>query len=168
LKKFSSIIKNNKDMGRKQPKDISREEQKHMLNMLWTMIALLETREDVENFFKDLLSPTESMMVARRIMIANRLLEGEGYDTICHDMGAGPGTVASVHRWLQQGKGYKDLIPKLQKEQERQRKVSEKEKVSYERGSLEWMKRRYPLHFLLLNIVDESNLRAPKKLRKVK
>ena len=155
-------------MARKQPKYISHDERKHMLNMLWTMIALLETRDDVENFFRDRLSETEAIMLARRILIAQRLLQGDGYDTICEDLGAGASTVASVHRWLQQGRGYQDLLPKLEKEQERQEKVKGKRSASQEQFTFEWMKKKYPLHFLLFNLIDEASLHAPRKIRKLK
>ena len=153
-------------MSRKQPKTIPREERAHMLDTLWTMIALLETRDDVENFFRDLLSETEAVMLARRIIIATRLLQGDGYDTICSNLGASPATVASVHRWLQQGKGYQNLLPKLQKEQERLQKVKERDLSSREQFTFAWMKKKYPLHFLLLNLIDEVQTRAPKKIRK--
>ena len=55
------------------------------------------------------MSETEAVMLARRILIATRLLEGDRYDAICADLGASPATVASVHRWLQRGRGYQDL-----------------------------------------------------------
>lgn len=155
-------------MARKQPKSIPYNERKQMLSTLWTMIALLETRDDVENFFRDLLSETEAIMLARRIMIATHLLEGASYDDICTDLKASPVTVASVHRWLQQGRGYQNLLPKLQKEQERQEKVLEKKFASREQSPFEWMKRKYPLHFLLFNLIDGAHLRAPKKIRKAK
>ena len=140
-------------MARKQPKYISHDERKHMLNMLWTMIALLETRDDVENFFRDLLSETEAIMLARRILIAQRLLQGDGYDTICEDLGAGASTVASVHRWLQQGRGYQDLLPKLEKEQERQEKVKGKRSASQEQFTFEWMKRNIRSIFYYLTLL---------------
>lgn len=155
-------------MARKQPKSIPYDERKQMLNTLWTMIALLETRDDVENFFRDLLSETEAIMLARRILIATRLLEGNGYDAICSDLKASPVTVASVHRWLQQGRGYQHLLPKLQRELERQQKVNERKFASREQFTFEWMKKKYPLHFLLFNLADEARLRAPKKMRGAK
>lgn len=155
-------------MPRKQPKSIPYDERKQMLNTLWTMIALLETQDDVENFFRDLLSESEAIMLARRITIATRLLHGDCYDDICRDLGAGAGTVASVHRWLQRGKGYQDLIPKLQKEWQRQQKVREKDTKSKEQFTFAWMKKKYPLHFLLFNLIDEAQVRAPRKIRKAR
>jgi len=60
------------------------------------------------------------------------------------------------------------LIPKLQKEQERQQKAKEKQSASREQFTFEWMKKKYPLHFLLFNLADEARTSAPKKFRKNK
>ena len=155
-------------MARKQPKTIPAHERARMLHTLWTMIALLETRDDVENFFRDLLSETEAIMLSRRIIIATRLLQGDDYETICSEMKASPVTVASVHRWLQQGRGYQGLIPKLEEEMKRQEKVRQRSEAQKEPFSFAWMKKNYPLHFLLFNMIDEANLHAPKKIRKAR
>ena len=89
------------------------------------MIALLETKDEVRSFFKDLLSATESVMLARRIQIAKLLLAGWGYDRIEKKMGTGPTTIASVHRWLQGGfGGYTKAIPKLKREIERRDRLA--------------------------------------------
>lgn len=154
-------------MPRKQPKTLSHEERTKLLDELWTMIALLESREEVKNFFKDLLSETEALMLARRIQIAKLLLRGVGYDEIKEKLNTGYSTIAGVHRWLQSGSGgYEKVMPRLEKELERRETVKikkTKERIPY---TGEWLKRRYPLHFLLLNVIDWSASRPSKKLRK--
>jgi len=150
-----------------QPKRISSEERRELLDEFWTMIALLESRDEVKNFFKDLLSETEALMLARRIQIAKYLLGGYGYDTICMKLRTSPLTVASVHRWLQSGfGGYKKSLPKLKRELMRRREIAERKIEQSRPYSGEWLKRRYPLHYLLVNLIDWANLRPPKKLRK--
>ena len=156
-------------MPRVQPKLISRAERGELFDELWTMIALLENREEVKNFFKDLLSETEALMLARRIRIAKLLIEGNSYDGICLKLKTSPLTVASVHRWLQSGfGGYEKALPKLRQELARRAEVYRRKAEQSVPYSGEWLKKKYPLHFLLVNLIDWATLRPPKKLRKSK
>lgn len=142
-------------MPRKQPKTLSREDRDELLDELWSMITLLNTKEEIENFFKDLLSETEAVMLARRIRIARFLLEGKSYDDITELMNAGPTTIASVHRWLQgSNEGYIKALPRLKKELEKKEHRKKKNQRLKDPFSLERMKKRYPFHFLLLNMLD--------------
>jgi TrpR-related protein YerC/YecD len=154
-------------MPRVQPKSISQTERAGLLDELWTMIALLENRDEVKNFFKDLLSETEAVMLARRIRIAKLLLEGYNYDEICKRLKTSPLTIASVHRWLQSGfGGYEKSLPKLKQELARREKVYQQKLEQGIPYSVEWLKKKYPLHFLLVNLIDWASARPPKKLRK--
>jgi len=131
------------------------------------MIALLESRDEVKNFFKDLLSETEAIMLARRIQIAKMLLEGFGYEEIQKSLKTSGNTIASVHRWLQGGfGGYEKLVPRLQKELKRREEIVRRNKETRVPYSREWLKRKYPLHYLLVNLIDWTRLRPPRKLRR--
>lgn len=68
--------------GRFNPKTLNSDERMKLLDLLWTSIAELENREEVKNFFKDLLSESEAIMLSRRILIAKKLLEGDDYGKI--------------------------------------------------------------------------------------
>jgi TrpR-related protein YerC/YecD len=153
-------------MPRVQPKSLSPDERKGLLDEFWTMVALLESRDEVKNFFKDLLSETEAVMLARRIQIAKLLLQGLGYEEIRTKLKTSYVTISGVHRWLQGGfGGYEKLLPRLQKELKRREEVGRKRLESRIPYSKEWLKRKYPLHYLLVNLVDWTTLRPPKKLR---
>lgn len=91
--------------GRFNPRNIDSKQRMELLDLLWTSIAELEDREGVKNFFKDLLSESEALMLARRILIAKKLLEGYGYGEIMKDLKTGKSTIANVHRWLISGFG---------------------------------------------------------------
>lgn len=153
-------------MARKRLSKISTKEQYRILDEFWTMIALLETKDEVKGFFKDLLSATESIMLARRIQIARLLLSGVGYDVIQKRLGAAPNTVASVHRWLQGGfGGYAKAIPKLEKEIERMDKVAERRQEESIPLSSAWMRKKYPLHYFLVNMLSgDEDLIPPRKI----
>ncbi|MCH7604957.1 hypothetical protein IID24_03145 [Patescibacteria group bacterium] len=154
-------------MPRVQPKTLSSQERMKLLDELWIMIALLESRDEVKNFFKDLLSETEAVMLGRRIQIAKLLLHGTSYAKIAQELHASEGTIAGIHRWLQGGfGGYEKLMPRLEKELKRRKEAHRKHSEAKTAYSWEWLKRRYPLHFLLVNLMEGTNLRPPKKLRK--
>lgn len=153
-------------MPRVQPKTIPPKERMKLLDELWIMIALLETRGEVKSFFKDLLSETEAVMIARRIQIAKLLLQGKSYEQIAQQLHASHLTIAGIQRWLQGGfGGYEKLVPRLEKELQR-REMSHRKKVREKTPyTKEWLKKRYPLQFLLLNFIDWPSP-PRKKLRK--
>lgn len=143
-------------MSKVDPRKINIDAKKKYLDLLWSSIAKLETREEVEIFFKDLLSESEALMLSRRIEIARRLLNGESYDSIARELKVGMDTINRVQRWLIAGSGgYKKAIEKILKETKRNFDRSE----GGEAGapySFDWIRRKYPLHFLLFNLISDS------------
>ena len=104
-------------MARKDPRLLEPHERTQYLKLLWSTIAQLQSQEEVEGFFKDLLSESEAIMLARRIAIARRLLKGETYDDIQTELKTGASTIASVDRWLTSGfGGYQKTISQLEKQ----------------------------------------------------
>lgn len=124
------------------------------LDLLWTSIAQLETREETKRFFKDLLSESEAIMLARRIEIAKRLLEGESFDNIIRELKVGKDTIGRVQRWLVSGfGGYEKAVNGFKKEADRRFKKSSKT-VKNKPYGFNWIKQKYPLHFLLFNLLS--------------
>lgn len=154
-------------MPRKRVSKIDPKERQRILDEFWTMIALLEHKDEVRSFFKDLLSTSESIMLARRIQIAKFLLAGWSYDRIEGRLGTGPTTIASVHRWLQGGfGGYASAIPRLEREIARQEKETEHRQEESVPLSAAWMRKKYPLHYLLVNMLrGDGGAIPPRKLR---
>lgn len=123
------------------------------LDLLWTSIAELKSREEVKNFFKDLLSESEAIMLSRRIMIAKYLLEDKSYDEISELLGAGKATIANIHSWLVSGfKGYENAIKKFKSAVDKRLPKTEEPSMPY---SFSWLRKKYPLHFLLFNLLDK-------------
>ena len=96
-------------MAKVNPRKLDSKEKMKYLDLLWTSIAELKEREEVKSFFKDLLTPSESVMLARRILIAKMLLEDKTYDDIRMELRVGLDTVAKVHGWLISGFGGYEL-----------------------------------------------------------
>ena len=154
-------------MPRARLENTSAMERQKILKEFWTTIALLESEDEIRNFFKDLLSESEAFMLARRLLIARYLASGRNYDEIQEELHTSPTTIASVHAWFDGGfGGYAQGVAKLRKELERQTKLTEKKEEARDPFSLEHLKKKYPLHFLLFNVADSIKYRSPKKLRK--
>jgi len=101
-----------------------------------------------------LLTESERIMIGRRIIIAQRLLEDKSYVEIKQELGVGVDTIMRVHKWLEdENYGYEETIKKLEKEY-KNRKWSEKNPGT---SGFAQLKRRYPLHFFLFNLFDELN-----------
>ncbi|MFZ2970714.1 MAG: YerC/YecD family TrpR-related protein [Minisyncoccia bacterium] len=152
-------------MSKVNPRKLDSNSKMKYLDLLWTSIAQLETRDEVKQFFKDLLSESEAIMLARRIEIAKRLLEGESYDNIASQLRVGKDTIGRVQEWLVSGfGGYEKAIGGFDRALEKRFKGS-KNANKPEPYSFNWLKRKYPLHFLLFNLIDgDKSLKS--KLKK--
>ncbi len=151
-------------MAKVQPRMRPKRERDDLLDELWSAVTLLETKEEVKNFFRDLLSETEALMFARRIRIARMLLEGRSYEDIREEMQTSHGTIANVHGWLQgENEGYAKALPRLTRELEKKTKREGRRAAQREPFSFEWLKKRYPLHFLIFNLLDLADRPTTKR-----
>ena len=130
---------------KKKMEELSKEEQIKTLDSLYTAAAAIRGRPAMKSFLRDLLTESERIMLGRRILIARLLLSGETYDGIYTRLGASPGTIRNVDRWLQdQIPGYETAIAAMEEEFGRR-----DFKRKYAKSMLFRFKKRYPLHFLL-------------------
>ena len=119
------------------------------LDALYTAASALRGRKSVKLFLRDLLTPSERIMLGRRIIIARRLLAGEGPTSIAAEMKVGYDTIYRVERWLHdQMPGYEQAIKGMEKEFEKRQKTRDEKKL-YATSALYRLKKKYPLHFLL-------------------
>lgn len=78
------------------------------------VISTLNKPTDIQDFLDDLLSPTEKIMLAKRLTIAYLLLKGYKQRSICSILKVSLSTVNKVSTNLQtKGRGYKEVIGKL-------------------------------------------------------
>ncbi|KKU81014.1 hypothetical protein A2875_04390 [Candidatus Gottesmanbacteria bacterium RIFCSPHIGHO2_01_FULL_46_14] len=81
--------------------------------------ADLKTEDEVAAFLDDILTPTEKVMLGKRLAIA--ILLDKGYDqrTICTIMKTSLATVNQVSYWFKnKGTGYRIVVEKLKKQKE--------------------------------------------------
>lgn len=141
--------------GKVKYNSLSEEERKKYLGEFYSMISLLKGREEVKNFFKDLLTLSETVMISRRIQIAKMLLEGFTLEEIRKKLKVGFTTINQVEKWLNNGfGGYKQAIKKFKN---KYKEKDEFEKYGEIPFSKEWVRKKYPLHYLLANILANKN-----------
>ncbi len=130
--------------------ELSENQKKKFLGEFYSMVALFGSRDEAKNFFKDLLTLSETVMITRRIQIAKMLLEGLSYEKIKKDLKVGGTTISHVERWLNNGfGGYKKIIDKYRK------KYASKEMIPAEPFSREWVRKKYPMHYFLSNLLKK-------------
>lgn len=102
-------------------------------------------------FLEQLLTPSEIVMISRRLGIAQKLVQGESYLTIRQELGVGLSTIQSVDRWL------KNILVNYTLPQ--QKKVTTRQKRSRHArprailGTFADIRHRYPLEYLFLNLL---------------
>lgn len=129
-------------------------EKKKFLGEFYSMVSLLKSRDEVKNFFKDLLTLSEVVMISRRIQIARLLLEGESYDEIKKKLRVGSGNISQVEKWLNNGfGGYREIIKRYKAKDEKYKRKDFTKITPY---SSEWVRKKYPLHFLLVNLLKKD------------
>ncbi|MES2203362.1 MAG: Trp family transcriptional regulator [Patescibacteria group bacterium] len=91
-----------------------------VLDTLYTAAGTIRGRDAMKLFLRDLLTPSERIMLGRRIMIARKLLAGRSYSEIEEEMRVGRDTVWRVQKWLDdQTKGYEHAVKNLEYEMEK-------------------------------------------------
>lgn len=130
---------------KRKAKDLTKEEIIVTLDTLYTAASALQGRAAVKLFLRDLLTPSERLMLGRRIIIARLLIAGESYENIQKRLKVGKTTISRVHRWLKdQFPGFEQAIKEMESEFKKRG-----EKKMYATSALYRLKKRHPLHFLL-------------------
>lgn len=129
-----------------------------MIGEFYDMINSLKNREEVRSFIKSLLTADEIANLMRRIEIAVLLSSGFKYDEIIEIMGVGRDKISSVHKnLLQDDSGYKIIVKRLiENRKARLRKIKKLQREKESLSPLSAIKRKYPGHFLLTDLLDAA------------
>ena len=92
--------------------------QQNLYSIFWQTLADLKSSADVKEFLTDLLTPTEKVMLAKRLAIALMLIKGYDYSSIRSTLKVSPQTIGAVSLWLKySGSGYRKSIERIIKKQ---------------------------------------------------
>jgi uncharacterized protein YerC len=84
-------------------------------------LANLRDENEVKDFFEDLLSPTERIMLVKRLAIAILLKKKYTYNQIDRSLKVSRQTIMNVSFWLKNGKsGYEKAVEKILKNQKKE------------------------------------------------
>jgi len=135
-------------MPKKKFYEIKPEIRRGLLDNFHQIISEIKDKQDAKKFLTDLLTPGESIMIAYRIEIAKMLLKGFIYEDIQKKLKVSSGTINNVNKWLYFGfGGYMKELKKAGNQKQR--------KAVIPRNEWELMKKKYPAHFLIFNLLNK-------------
>ena len=132
---------------KRKPSDLSLADQAYTRKLLFEAAKVAKDTKQLEKFLAGLLTPSEQIMLGRRIWVSRLILENKRYDEISERLLIGHNTIAKVELWL------RGLLPDYGKHIEREvkRTTHERRKQMAKANpfGLTALKMKYPLHFLL-------------------
>ena len=90
----------------------------HLLDKLGRAIEHLKNRAEINLFFNDLLTPTERMMLAKRLAIILMLEKGFTFAQICSTLKVSESTISAMRERMDRGgTGFHLIIMKFEKDE---------------------------------------------------
>lgn len=100
---------------------LNKEIEERMFALFWKALADIKKEEEIESFLKDILSPVEQVMIAKRLAIALLLARGFSYESIEATLKVSSATIMRVNFWLNHGgEGYRKVVEKIMREKKRE------------------------------------------------
>ena len=153
----------------KHPSKLSKEDVTRLIVRLCEALSLLKDPKEAAEFLQDLISSQEAEMLAKRLKIAEFLMEGKTYSEIGYYLKTSPTTIARVYEWVKvSGGGYRLVFERLPKD-------SGDDKVSLDEkfNPFSWrnLKKRYPMYYwpqlLLENVIKSAKEDDKKKIKTI-
>lgn len=79
---------------------IDKNERYRVIGEFFELIVNLRTKKEVIDFLIGLFTPSETLMIARRVQIAKMLLDDESYEIIRKNLKVSNQTISKVEHWL--------------------------------------------------------------------
>lgn len=149
-----------------EPNELEEEKRKKVLSEFYAAVTMIENYEEAKQFFKDLLTTKETLMLARRLQIATMLIYESSYQDIQNTLKVGLSTIASVQNWLNAGgKGYRTVIERLKEVELRRIARMNESKDPFNNENL---KRKYASYYWPEEMVEFLSEKISKKLKYTK
>ncbi|MAZ56647.1 hypothetical protein CL653_02560 [bacterium] len=130
-------------------------EKRLILGLLYKTIAKADKDNSTEVLLKNLLTESEQLRIGRRLLISQMILAGRSQAEVSELLSVSPNTFARTRKWLD---GEIPQYTNALKEYERSKKSPQRKRVPSDIGSLpdlDLLRRKYPGHFLLLNLAED-------------
>lgn len=130
-------LNNRREMAQVSSKPLKKEINEQVFELLLRIFTQTYSRKKAIEFLDDLLSPTEKVVLAKRLAIALLLEKGYGYEEVERILHVSMSTIASVNIKLKhKGEGYRYFVSRALKE-EKVKKLWEKlEDLVLDMGSI--------------------------------
>ncbi len=93
---------------------LNKDTKTRIYKLFWGTISALSDPIKTEEFFEDLLTPTEKIMLSKRLAIAVMLIRDYDYEAIKSYLNVSTSTISTVSTWLKySGSGYRKTVEKL-------------------------------------------------------
>ena len=147
---------------------MTKRESEELFYKLCVVVAETNKIDDAAKLLRDLLSITEVEMIAKRIKIAEMLLDGSTYREINELLKTSSATILKVQEWLNtSGSGYRKVIQKTKGRNLR----NDTPLSTYNSSDWAELKRRLPMYFwpqiLLENIIINSSKKQKDRIKSV-
>jgi len=142
-------------MAKVKPSSLSRDEREAALAGFLDIVTSLKTKDEAIDFLFGILTPSEALMLSRRMQIAELLLrDSYTYDGIRESLGVGYRTIAMVERWLNTGNDDRDVwLAGLIRRGSKGKKSTKR--VGSRRGYSMSLLGRYPHHRILSDLIAQ-------------
>ena len=109
---------------------LNKELENYIFEVFIKTIIELRNPQDVQNFIEDLLSPTERIMLVKRLAIAILLAKAYTYDNIDDTLKVSRPTITKVSFFLKHGKsGYRKVVNKILEQQRNEALIDKVEEI---------------------------------------
>ena len=149
-------------------KKLSKREVEDLFYKLCMVVSKTDDIADAAKLLRDLLSSTEAEMIAKRIKIAERLIEEATYKEISEELKTSSATIFKVQEWLNvSGDGYRKAIKKTKGRNLR----NDVTLSTYDSSNWADLKRKLPMYFwpqiVLENVIATANKKQQEKIKTV-
>lgn len=124
---------------------IDKSERVRIVGELLDVVSGIKSRDEMFELLFRLMTPSEVIMLARRLQIAKLLLDEKSYEDIRKKLGVSHRTIADVEGWLRENEKRIDLL-------RRRLKAIEKPKKAYKNN--ESMLNKYSHHRFLRDLFN--------------
>jgi uncharacterized protein YerC len=145
-------------MAKVEPRTLPAAELEKLRSEIDATFSRLGLKTEGRTLLFDLLTASEMVMVGKRLRIAKRLLTGESLPKIAREIPASFTTIRSVDSWLgARFDSYRSVLPEVAAKARRAKRNGsdriEPHPAVFDPTSFRALRRRYKLHFLLLNVL---------------
>ena len=142
-------------MAKVKPSSMSRSDREISLAGFLDIVTNLKTKDESVDFLFGILTPSEALMLSRRMQIAEMLLrDSYTYDGIRESLGVGYRTIATVEHWLHTGNDVRDVwLASLIRGRSKKKKSSKP--IGSRKGYSMSLLDRYPQHRILSDLISE-------------